>query len=78
MKRRKDLLGKRFGHLVVIREDEYKSTKSRAAHWICRCDCGKVIRCRSDNLTTGHTTQCSICSPSSRKTSVFINEVVEV
>lgn len=48
----KDLTGKRFGSLVVVRlatEDEKHGTTKRShagAQWLCHCDCGvdKIIR----------------------------------
>lgn len=57
---RKDLIGLRFGKLVVlergpniiIESNEQKST------WICRCDCGNIIRVRQRNLLKGITKSC--------------------
>lgn len=39
----KNIVGKRFQHLVVLKLDHIKCKKS---YWLCRCDCGreKVIR----------------------------------
>lgn len=39
----KDLTGKRFGHLIVIRLERYSHNSGRKdayAHWRCKCDCG--------------------------------------
>ena len=57
---RKDLTGQRFGRLVVIergpniivRSNEQKST------WICKCDCGNIVRVRQRNLLKGITRSC--------------------
>ena len=35
-----DLVGKRFGRLVVLKRDENK--KSKSVYWICQCDCGNI------------------------------------
>jgi hypothetical protein len=51
-----DLVGKRFGRLVVVKE--YKSN-TRESQWVCICDCGivtKPILC--SNLKRGHTQSC--------------------
>lgn len=44
----KDITGKRYGKLVVIRLDHIKNRKS---YWLCKCDCGTEKVLRSDCLT---------------------------
>jgi hypothetical protein len=70
-----DLTGKRFGFLTVI-EYTPRRCNSHNAQWICQCECGRYLIVRSDNLTTGHTTQCSICRGSGVR-SVFVEGGVE-
>lgn len=36
-----DLTGERFHHLLVLKRDI--SQKYRLPHWICECDCGKIL-----------------------------------
>jgi hypothetical protein len=51
-----NLIGQRFGRLVVV---EYTGrSANRQSKWYCRCDCGAVTVVRSDGLTTGHTLSC--------------------
>ena len=51
-----DLLGQRFGRLVVqAREANDRFGKSR---WHCRCDCGKEITTRANTLKKGETQSC--------------------
>lgn len=50
-RRRADLLGQRFGDVVVVDELD-------AGHWECRCDCGRTTRVRGSSLTSGGTTTC--------------------
>lgn len=38
--RKKDLLGQRFGRLVVI--SEAAKNKNGARTWVCKCDCGNI------------------------------------
>jgi len=51
-----DLTGKRFGRLLVIRQN------GRSVHkevlWLCLCDCRKRTTVRSQNLITGKTKSC--------------------
>jgi len=53
--RKIDLIGKRYGCLLVIR-----STESKNGHrkWLCMCDCGTERVVQGANLKNGHTTSC--------------------
>ena len=52
----KNLVGKRFGQLVVL--EECKERRNRKVMWLCQCDCGnKKIVC-GDNLKSGTTITC--------------------
>lgn len=53
--RRIDLTGQRFGHLVALSREGYRSGQSL---WLCRCDCGKTATVSMSNLRSGHTTSC--------------------
>lgn len=53
-KPRLDLIGKRFGRLVVI---SYKGVEKETV-WLCRCDCGKEVAVIHSRLTGGKTTSC--------------------
>lgn len=60
-KKREDLLGKRFGKLVVIKRENDRvnlKTKYRESYWRCRCDCGNEVVVRHTNLKKGHTKSC--------------------
>jgi len=52
-------IGDRFGHLVVISEENHKPTRSK--HWLCRCDCGKDVIRTSKYLNTYSNGSCG-CS----------------
>ena len=68
-----DIKGQRFGHLKVIQ----RSSRKNAAHqlyWICRCDCGRLLSVRGDNLRLGVSTQCAICAGTNGRSSVFCKE----
>lgn len=51
----RDLTGKRFGRLLVIKR---APNKNRHVYWKCRCDCGNVVIVRGDALTRGSTVSC--------------------
>lgn len=44
----KDLVGKRYGKLTVVR---YDKAVNRKTYWICRCDCGTEKSIRGDCLS---------------------------
>jgi len=55
--KRADLWGQRFGRLVV--EDLGAEKDARGGRpWICRCDCGTVVRRSGWQLTSRDTTSC--------------------
>lgn len=54
--RYQDLTGKRFFRLEVI--SGHGTNKHGAHMWECRCDCGAVIICPTQNLTSGNTKSC--------------------
>jgi hypothetical protein len=51
-----DMLGKRFGRLVVIAEGD--STKSGNKRWVCQCDCGSTTLSVGAGLRNGTTKSC--------------------
>jgi len=52
----KDLMGQRFGKLVVIKPTEERKNGKRV--WECLCDCGKTVFVRSTSLINGNSTSC--------------------
>jgi hypothetical protein len=52
---RKDLLGKKFGNLEVIRFDKVVIGN---AYWLCKCNCGREASIRGSSLISKHTTTC--------------------
>ncbi len=51
----KDLVGKRFGSLVVT---AYVGKREGKHYWRCQCDCGKETQVCQSNLQSGHTKSC--------------------
>jgi len=69
-----NLLGKKFGKLIVI---ERSGTDSKGKPlWKCQCDCEKQTIVRSQNLITGITKSCGCSNPN--KTQQSINMIDEV
>lgn len=52
----KDLTGKRFYRLYVIKRVE--NNKYGNSMWLCQCDCGNQVSVRGDSLTKGNTKSC--------------------
>ena len=50
-----NLVGKKFGRLLVIEKAESLNGKTR---WLCRCDCGKERIVYSTSLKSGNTQSC--------------------
>ena len=62
VKSKKDLTGKRFGILTVIKRDEEhanpKNPLWRHTKWICKCDCGNYKSVFQNSLEVGGTKSC--------------------
>ena len=57
----KDLTGNRYGKLTVIKEGDiyiHNKTMKTTKKWVCRCDCGKIVEVRQDNLRSGFSKSC--------------------
>lgn len=55
MSRYKDITGKKFGKLFVIK---YQETKNNYAMWLCKCDCGNEVIALSKTLLNGTKKSC--------------------
>lgn len=55
-----DLSGKRFGRLIVIRRtNDYVSPSGKhVVKWLCKCDCGNMVRTTRYQLKSGKTKSC--------------------
>ena len=54
----KDLTGKRYGRLLVLKRDFTKYNKSRHTFWICKCDCGETVSINETSLQNSDTKSC--------------------
>ena len=55
-----DLIGKKFGRLIVIKrvENHVQPSGKQYVQWLCKCDCGNETVVRGANLKKGHTQSC--------------------
>ena len=53
--RKIDMIGKRFGRLVVLSES---GRKRKEIQWECLCDCGNITYCSGWDLRNGKTVSC--------------------
>lgn len=55
----KDIVGQRFGNLLVLRKGERPThLKNRCVYWYCKCDCGNEVLVSGGDLRRGNTTSC--------------------
>lgn len=59
-----NLIGKRFGKLLVLERAE--NNKYNSAQWLCKCDCGKITKTTTCQLTSGKTKSCGCLKYESR------------
>ena len=60
MPKKIDMIGKRFGRLLVI--EESKIRKSHDKIWLCKCDCGTSTIVRGTHLRNGFIRSCGCYS----------------
>lgn len=56
----KDLTGMRFNRLTVLKLHE--RTPRRRYVWLCKCDCGNVVKVFGEHLKNNHTKSCGCLS----------------
>lgn len=55
----KDLRGQKFNYLTFEKFDHVVDTgKNRRTYWLCKCDCGKEVVLRADQVKSGNTKSC--------------------
>lgn len=54
---KKNLIGKHFGKLTVIKETDKRDSGGNII-WLCQCECGNTCEIRTGSLTSGNTTSC--------------------
>ena len=65
-----NIIGNRYGHLVVL--ERVENSKFKAAQYLCKCDCGNTTISSSNALRTGHKKSCG-CSRA-KTTSAWLTE----
>lgn len=60
-----NLIGERFGQLIVVSFDSYRQIgkKQRISWWLCKCVCGNSKIVSLQNLKRGHTKSCGCYKP---------------
>lgn len=54
----KNLVGQRFGRLLVLSDSGRRQPGSGEVYWTCKCDCGSDFEAHSGRLKAGHTGSC--------------------
>ncbi len=77
--KKKDLVGKRYGNLTVIKDSGQRTPSKGEVLWLCQCDCGNTILVKTSHLeykngTELHTTSCGcIVSKGEEKIAKILN-----
>ncbi len=71
-----DLTNQRFGSLIVQSLSKHKNDRGELI-WICKCDCGKTRRVKSNNLTKGYVKSCG-CQKDILKSKAHTKPIEEV
>lgn len=73
----KDVIGKRFGKLIAIRQvDDYIAPSgSRHKKYLCKCDCGKTASVLKEHLVSGRTKSCGCLRKEAGKWVTTHNEI---
>lgn len=64
----KDITGKKFGKLTVLK---LKFLKNHKTYWLCQCKCGNTKVIRKDHLLSGATQSCGCLEKSNLKKLAF-------
>jgi len=71
----RDLTGRRYGKLTVIKNTGKKVKSDDHLLWLCRCDCGNYKEVNAGSLTTGLTLSCGcLKSKGEQKVSSILRE----
>lgn len=65
MRKKLELMGRKFGRLLVVKELEER--KNKAVQWECLCDCGNTYTAISSDLNSGNTSSCGCLLDEFRK-----------
>lgn len=57
MSAKKDMIGKKFGMLTVLKEIEERNSRGLVCY-LCKCDCGNEVAVCGRDMTRGHTHSC--------------------
>ena len=57
---KKDLIGKKFGHLTILKDTGKRQQVGNGTNviWQCKCDCGNIVEVTGGHLNSGHTQSC--------------------
>lgn len=63
----KDLTGKRFNRLTVVKRVDSVARHGSSARWLCLCDCGNSREILSGNIVSGHIKSCGCLHETANK-----------
>lgn len=66
--RKSHLEGQIFSKLTVLQDSGERNGKE--VLWLCKCECGKIIKVQTGNLTSGHTSSCGCVGKSKNEKNI--------
>lgn len=61
-----DKANKKYGKLTALERCEDKILNNKSfVQWLCKCECGRIVKVLAGNLETGNTQSCGLCSNNS-------------
>lgn len=79
-----DLTNKKFGKLIAIepilnKKDEcYLNQSGRSLFWLCKCECGNIIKVSANHLTQGRSKSCGCMMGKESQGEQEIREILEL
>jgi hypothetical protein len=70
--KREDLTGRRYGKLIVVKQDLNKVGSNRI-YWVCQCDCGNIKSIMGQNLKYNISKSCGCASRVNIENDVLID-----
>ena len=70
-----DLVGQKYGRLIVIKEVPSKSKgEKKNRYFLCKCECGNQIEVSANHLRSGHTKSCGCLTKENTSKATVIRE----
>lgn len=73
-----NLIGQRFGNLIVTEKIDKNNPVNRVTYWKCRCDCGNELILSRTSLIQHHRYACDSCSKGMSTGEKIIEDILKI